>query len=193
MTQGRVREAQPQMGKAIELDPHNSFFQGCYAYQLGQARLYDEAIAQARKTLGMAEQWDVLFLHEILWRAFHQKRIYPEALAEIKTIFAGDAEIAEALSRGYAKGGYAEANRQAAEKLAARATLSFREQENVAILFAFAGQKAQALDWLEKGYATRHSMMSFIGIDPHWDDLRSEPRFHALLHKLKLVFAKKLE
>ena len=146
----------------------------------------DDAIAQARKTLGMAEQFDATFLHGVLWRAFHQKRMYQEAVAQAKIIFAADPEIVDALSRGYENGGYAEANRQAAEKLAMRARLSFWEQENTTILWAFAGEKARALDWLEKGYESRHSMMSFIAIDPHWDDLRSEPRFQELRRRLKL-------
>ena len=186
ISQGRPQEAKPHIEKAIELDPLNSFYQGFYAYELGQTRRYDDAIAQARKTLGMAEPFDVTFLHEVVWRALHQKRMYQEALAEAKAIFAANPEIVEALSRGYAEGGYSEANRRAAEKLAARAKLSFWERENVAILHAFAGQKARALDWLEKGYETHHAMMSFIGIDPHWDGLRSEPRFDELLRKLNL-------
>ncbi len=185
MLQGRPQEAKPQIEKAIELDPLNAFSQGFYAYVLGQMRRYDDAIVQARKTLGMAEPF-VTLLHQVIWRAFHQKRMYQEALAEAKVIFAADPEIVEALSRGYAEGGYSEANRRAAEKLAVRAKLSFWERENVAILYAFAGQKARALDWLENGYETHHSMMSFIGIDPHWDDLRSEPRFDELLRKLNL-------
>ena len=112
--------------------------------------------------------------------------MYEDALAEAKAIFAADPEIVDALSRGYAEGGYVEANRRAAEKLAGRPKLSFWERENVAILYAFAGQNARALDWLARGYEIHHSMMSFIGIDPHWDGLRSEPRFLELLRKLNL-------
>ena len=186
MSQGRPHEASPHIEKALELDPINPFYQAMYAYQLGQQRRNDDAIVQARKTLRMPDAFDVTFLHEIPWRAFHQKRMYQEALAEAKVIFAADPEIVEALSRADADGGYAEANRRAAETLARRATLSFWDRENVAILYAFAGQKQRALDWLEKGFVTHHSMMSFIGIDPHWDDLRSEPRFRELLRKLNL-------
>ena len=125
-------------------------------------------------------------MHEVQWRAFHQKRLHREALAEARIIHAKDPEILEALASGYAQGGYAEANRRAAEKLSARKNPNFWEQEHAAIYRAMAGQKSQALDWLERGYKTRHSMMSFIGVDPHWDLLRSEPRFRELMRKLKL-------
>lgn len=116
--------------------------------------------------------------------------MYQEAVAEAKAIFSGDPEIVDALSSGYVERGYAEANRQAAERLAMRNPLTGWESENVSILFAFARQEARALDWLERGYQTHESMMSFIGIDPHWDDLRSEPRFQRLLQRLKLPQAR---
>jgi eukaryotic-like serine/threonine-protein kinase len=186
MTQGRPDEATLELGKALALDPINPFYQAMHAYQLGQVRRYGEAIVQARRTLRMPDAFDVTFLHEIPWRAFHQQRMYQEALAEAKAIFAVDPEIVDALSRGAAEGGYEAANRLAAETLARRTTLSYWDRENVAILYAFANQNQRSLDWLEKNFETRHGMMYFIGIDPHWDVLRSEPRFRELLRKLGL-------
>jgi TolB-like protein/tetratricopeptide (TPR) repeat protein len=185
MTQGRTQEAETQIARATELAPLEPYYQTFYAYELGQMRRYDDAIAQARRTLAMVDA-DSLFLREVRWRALHQKGAYPEALAEARALFADDAEVVDALSSGYSAGGYTEANRRAAETLARRSTSGFWEPEHLAILYAFAGQKQRALDWLDRGYDTHHSMMGFIGIDPHWDALRSEPRFQELLRKLNL-------
>jgi hypothetical protein len=47
------------------------------------------------------------------------------------------------------------------------------------------GQKARALDWLEKGYDERANMV-FVKVDPRLTSLRSEPRYQAVLKKMKL-------
>ncbi len=46
------------------------------------------------------------------------------------------------------------------------------------------GDNAQALNWLEKGFSERSTAMVWLKVDPVYDPLRSEPRFHALLTKV---------
>jgi serine/threonine-protein kinase len=49
-----------------------------------------------------------------------------------------------------------------------------------------AGDRARALDWLERSYAEGVANLPYIGIDPVNDPLRNEPRFQALLRKMNL-------
>ncbi len=67
---------------------------------------------------------------------------YEESLAEAKKFFAlrGDSEVAEALARGYAQGGYAGAVRLAADTLAARSRTTFFRPLEIASLYASAGE-----------------------------------------------------
>jgi hypothetical protein len=48
------------------------------------------------------------------------------------------------------------------------------------------GDKAKALDWLEKAADDRSWQLPYIGAEPKMDSLRSEPRFGNLLQRLKL-------
>jgi len=48
------------------------------------------------------------------------------------------------------------------------------------------GDKAGALTSLENSYAHHETDVNYIGVDPIFDSLRSEPRFQALLKKLGL-------
>ncbi len=112
--------------------------------------------------------------------------MYEEALTDATKFFAlrGDNEVVEALERGYAQGGYAGAMRLAAEKLAARSKLTYVQPTKIARLFARAGEKDRALDWLEKAYEERASQLVNINVAVQWDNLRDEPRFQDLLRRM---------
>jgi TolB-like protein len=56
--------------------------------------------------------------------------------------------------------------------------------ENIAEVYAFAGNKAAALDWLERDYESRRSGVVFLGVNPLFKSLASEPRYIALLKKI---------
>ena len=124
--------------------------------------------------------------HRYLWIAFHRQQKYADALGEAKTYFTvtGDKEIADALARGSAEAGYEGAMRQAAETLAARARLRYVQPTVVAGLFAYASEKGQALQWLEKAYEAHDSWLVFLKDDPRFDSLHSEPRFQDLVRRM---------
>jgi hypothetical protein len=43
------------------------------------------------------------------------------------------------------------------------------------------------LDWIEKAFVDRPSLMPYLGIDPLWDGLRGSARFQAVLQRLDLA------
>jgi tetratricopeptide (TPR) repeat protein len=112
--------------------------------------------------------------------------MYEEAVAEAKKYFAvlGHNEVAEALARGYAEAGYPGAMSLAAEKLAARSKLTYVLPTRIAALYAHAGRKDRALDWLETAYEERDPNMVYLSVYPTWDSLRSDPRFQSLLRRM---------
>jgi DNA-binding winged helix-turn-helix (wHTH) protein/TolB-like protein len=55
-----------------------------------------------------------------------------------------------------------------------------------AMFYAFLGEKEKALDNLEKAFEARAFMMAWVKADPVFDDLRSEPRYQAILKKMGL-------
>jgi TolB-like protein/Tfp pilus assembly protein PilF len=55
---------------------------------------------------------------------------------------------------------------------------------NLALVYLGLGDRARALDYLEKAYATDSQWLGWLGLDKAFDPLRAEPRFRALLKKL---------
>ena len=49
------------------------------------------------------------------------------------------------------------------------------------------GERAQALDYLEKGVAQHDGPLSLLGVHPAYDVLRQEPRFTAILKRICLA------
>lgn len=97
-----------------------------------------------------------------------------------------DPRIEAALDEGYAQGGYAEAMKRGAESLITRLSEIFCLPSDIGMFYALAGEKDKALDWLEKGLEVHDPMMSCLGCTPYYDDIRPNPRFQDLLHRMNL-------
>jgi hypothetical protein len=53
-------------------------------------------------------------------------------------------------------------------------------------VYASLGDKNKAFEWLERAYAARDSQLEFLGVQPFYDPLRSDPRFRDLLRRIHL-------
>ena len=49
------------------------------------------------------------------------------------------------------------------------------------------GDRAQALDWIERALAGRATELAWLGVQPMFDALRDEPRFQAVLERIDLA------
>ena len=185
MHMGRRDEAMVQIKRALELDPFNVIVQSFYAQDLVFARRYDEAIVQARKALGMQPGAPVAA--SALLEACRGKGMRRSIIDAAKAYYAayGVPGVDEALDRASRGSDYAGAMREAAAALAARFRETYVAPGDIADLYLDAGDKAQALDWLEKGFEVRDPNMPYIGVFPY-DSLRAEPRFQALLRRMNL-------
>ena len=56
----------------------------------------------------------------------------------------------------------------------------------IAEMYAWRGEKDQAFAWFDRAYAQRDGGLTRLKTDPLLDSLRSDPRYAALLHKMKL-------
>jgi len=186
MSMKRPEEARAQIERAVELDPRNFLFQALLGQHLAFLGRYDDAIAQLRKSLHMES--DLSVAHRYLWGALYAKGLQPEALTEAQTYLGimGNRDAAEALTRGYAQGGYRAAMRLAAEKLAAPSQQTYVPRMLVARLYTHAADKGLALQWLEKAFQEREPFMVSLNVDPFWNSLRSEPRFQDLVRRMNL-------
>jgi eukaryotic-like serine/threonine-protein kinase len=185
MHMGRRDEAIAEARRAVALDPFNQKVLSFEAQVFLGARRYDEAIAAARAAQKL--QPDAPVAYTALLQALFGKGLLDEAFALEKRRFGGDPELASALDRGYAEAGYPGAERRLADVLAGRfgkpgGTGSF----HMANLYVHAGDRARALEWLERAYELRDPNMPYLRSGPQWDLVRSDPRFQALLRRIGL-------
>jgi hypothetical protein len=55
---------------------------------------------------------------------------------------------------------------------------------HIAFVYHALGDTDNALSWLEKAFEVRDPKITFLKIWPQWNDLRSHPRFQALMKKM---------
>ena len=186
ISRGHPEEWKAHVECALELDPLNFFFQCFYGWHLLYLCRYDEAIAELRKAL--SSEPNLPAAHLRLWGAFYQKGLQEDAMAAAKKFFEtlGDKGVVEALQCGYSAAGYSGAMRLAAETLTERSHSTYVQPTQIARLYAHAGDKDHALEWLEKACEERLIAMVHLGVDSDWSFLRGEPRFQDLIRRVNL-------
>jgi serine/threonine-protein kinase len=181
---GRTDEAMARIDRALSLDPFDVTVHSFRGVVLIMAHRYDDALAEYRKVQEMepanpvsADQlWGILAVMEKGRRAV-------DAAKEYYTTVAGFPEFGALMDKGFAEGGFPGTMRRAADALAARAVNGGRWAIGVASLYAYAGEKDRALDWLERAYEERDPNLPYLRT-PDFDCLRDEPRFRALARRL---------
>jgi adenylate cyclase len=160
------------------LDPaHSSLFMGLYF-----ARQYDRH--RVHVTEALARTPSDAFLHYWLGMNYAQTGMHKEAVEQFKTSarLIGLTGLPEAIDRGYAAFGYSGAMRAVSKYLAQAGDW----EGFIPVFYALAGDKEQALKWLQKCHDEHDGDLDSLAIDPVYDPLRSDPRFKELLRRVGL-------
>jgi len=56
----------------------------------------------------------------------------------------------------------------------------------IAAIYAWRGERDRAFNWLERAYEKRDNTLSWVKFDPLLRNLRGDPRYTALLKKMRL-------
>jgi len=119
-----------------------------------------------------------------------EKGLFAEALADIENSrrLSGDEPwIWSALAYAHGRAGQPGQARRALGKLK---EMHQRHQiDPAAFVVAYAGMrdKEQTFVWLEKAYSQHSNVLTTLKVDPMYDELRSDPRFQSLLHRVGLA------
>jgi serine/threonine-protein kinase len=185
VTLGRFDEAVKESKRGVELDPLSLIINADLGSTLMIARRYDEAIAQLRRTLQLDSNF--AYAHWNLGEALDLKGDLPAAIGEYEKAAAldDDPEIMALLGRAYARSGNREKALEQLAGLQQRAKTQYVRNYLFSFLYAALGDKATAIDYLEKTTETGETPdATWIKVDPLFDTLRGEPRFQKLVAKL---------
>jgi TolB-like protein/cytochrome c-type biogenesis protein CcmH/NrfG len=178
---GRLPEAIAALQKATELDPFSTAAYnhlGYYYTKMGDYASADAALGRALEI----EPTSVVALNNLsILRLLQGKP--QEALEAFRKVEDEGSQLTGIAMAEYALG-HAEASQQALEELIAKHAQD--SASAIAEVFAWRGERDKAFEWLERAYKQRDGGLSEIKTDPLLKSLRADPRFNALLHKLKL-------
>jgi TolB-like protein/DNA-binding winged helix-turn-helix (wHTH) protein/Flp pilus assembly protein TadD len=179
----RYDEAIAEMRKAASLDPLSLVITADLAELLALAHSYDESIRWSRKALELDP--DFALAHNHLGQAYLQKYMIDEAIAELSqavTLSKGSPTCVANLARAYVASGRRTDAEQLLTDLKKRSKPDQSFGPEIAVISAALGDRDQAMQWLERGYAERFN--PGVLIRPGFDPLRADPRFEALVRRV---------
>jgi len=168
--------------QALALDPLSAEI----CMRLGFFLAADQHLAQARalyeKSLAIAENSTLARFHlGELALLEGQPELALATFAQIKKdeVF----RLAGLAEAEYSLGHHDASQRALKQLIAGHPTTAAAE---IARLYAWRGEKDEAFSWAERAYTLRDPGLTWIKIDMAWRNLRGEPRYQALLRKMKL-------
>ncbi len=184
---GRNQEAVSHARLAVVLDPLSPLVNTVAAQIVDAAGQTDEA----HRRLDTALELEPDFWRALLARGGMAlaRRDSAGAIVDLRRA----AELCKDCSQALAELGRAHAlagDRRAAEQVLAdlqrRDRIGYMPATSLATLHNALGDRERALDLLERAYRERDVRLSFLKVDPRWNNLRAHPRFRALLQRMNL-------
>jgi eukaryotic-like serine/threonine-protein kinase len=190
-TRGRFNESIVEAQRAQELDPLSPEIATQLGFVYLNTRRYDESIAHFQKALDLYPNAAVI-RGALAW-AYAMKRMYPQALAEYdkiadqeKSVATENQSVACGLGWVYAVSGRRADALKIAQEFRDLSSHAYVDFYLLATIYAGLGDKDETFRLLEKAYQQHSPTMSFLGIDPFWYGIRSDPRYADLLRRMGL-------
>jgi len=186
---GREDEALAEIQRALVLDPLSPYKITSAGMIYGDLGRYDRAVAEYRKAIEL----DPTFYHAYEeWRALETSRGRLDAEAAInrsmRTMFPEVDDISARARAAVLQGRKAEAMVLVEEFIEQCArSKRFGKSCYTAQLYASLGEKDRAFAWLEKAYQERNPMLPYANVMPYYGNLRTDPRFSALMRRMGIA------
>jgi tetratricopeptide (TPR) repeat protein len=185
----RLDDALAQVLQEERLTPFSPAPFSLHGWILSKKRQFDQAFSLLHKALRLSPQDPSV--HMMLGEVCLEKGDYVQALQEF--------EIAlprlDGWEKDYTMGlqGFthavvarkSEAHRLL-QQLKERSTTEWVSPSFIALINVGLGEKDAAFDWLNQAFQNDRASLSVIKIDPLFDTIRADPRYHDLLRKMKL-------
>jgi Putative Zn-dependent protease, contains TPR repeats len=182
---GRFDEALNQITTAQKLDPLSLSINTGVGHVLYLSRRYDEAIKQYKKTVEL----DPNFLQARLWfgRPYLELGLYEEAINELKedVRLSNESTISLAmLGHAYASSGDLRKAEGILEQLFERSQQKYVSSYWIAAVYNGMKDRKKTIEWLENALREKSSWLPWIGVEPRFDWLRTDPAFVSIEKKI---------
>jgi eukaryotic-like serine/threonine-protein kinase len=183
---GRMDEAKAEIQRGIELEPISLPIRGVAALIYYLAREYDRAIAEYRSMLEIDPNFSAN--RRIIGHALVLKSKFNEAILELeksRVISGNRPSDIGALGYAYGVAGKRTEARKLADELQELMKTRYVPSYEVAQIYVGLGEKEVAFQSLDRAYQDQSPNLPKLKMDPIFDPLRSDPRFQALLDRMK--------
>jgi len=179
---GRFDESMTELDRAARLDPLVPGIWADQGYILYIQERYDQAIDRCQKALSI--DLNFILAHGYLARCYEQKQMYKQSVDEYlkaRSLRSDDASVVEELKQAFATSGWSGYLRKALQLATDRSQAGPGQALDIAQIYARLGDKANALEWLQKARRDREDRLVGLRTDPVFRDLREEPQFRDVL------------
>jgi len=183
---GRHEKALELIHRATQLDPitvSRGANEGQFLYHAGR---YDEAMKLLKERIELnPNHW---LPRMFIARVYIEKGMYREAIAECdraKELGAPSLELLALAGWSNAKLGELEKARASLKELEKISQQRYVPPYFAALIHNALGERNTTLTLLEKGLDVRDVRMAFLKVDPRWNNLRSDPRFVAIMNQMQ--------
>jgi tetratricopeptide (TPR) repeat protein len=184
----RFPEAKMAIDKALQLDPLSPQINTDKAFVLFYMREYDQAIRVLKDALNIEPR--NAMAHVWLGRAYQEKKMYAEAIAEYEKTLVGIKEWPVALAAiGYVYGitGRKEETLKILERLKTISSTHYVTPYGVALIYASIGDIDKTFENLNKAFTEKSNWLVWLKQDPRWELIKNESRYQELVSRVGLL------
>lgn len=182
MSRGRHDEAIAEIKTAIDLEPSSRFSQRNLGVAFFYARRYPEAIVQFKRVVAMDKNFDTAYfwLSTALALQGDESEAFEWAM-KLQSLRKVDEGTIQAYQMAFRTSGWLGVLEERVKHVEKAGEGYF----DSAAYSAQIGNKDKAFEYLNKVYQDRKMWMAYIQVDPRFDALRDDPRFHELVSRME--------
>ena len=182
----RFDDAQAEIKRASDLDPLSPIIAVNVAFNLWEARRYDEALKEFDRTLSLHPDFPVA-QQGLCWTysAMGKSELAITACRKSLNLTNGAWDKGR-LSQVLGSAGHTDEAKKLLQELQAESKQRYVPKMALALAHLGLNQKEEALTLIEQDVTEHGYWVGSMGVEPEFDELRSDPRFKALLKRANL-------
>lgn len=183
---GRHDQAIAEEKRAQELEPLSAIINSDLGWFYFRARRYDEAIAECRKVLELEPGFQSA--EYCMIRTLTKQHKLEEARATALQFAKAHNRLSmmPGLNDPRPENALRNLDKDNLKMMVKQRHSQYVSSYGFARLYADLGDRAQALEWLKKGFETRDRSMVLLKVDPFFDEIRDDPQFQDLVKRVGL-------